>query len=208
MLMFEAPFPGPLIALFAVLSRLSFGLEVLTPQCAVHLTFYMRFALSVCGVIVVCTLLMLGPLLRMVRQRQSFREMLASPDSAVPMKDLFIFVLLVHPTISGMAMQFFRCQTINLDAGPQPYLMVDYSLVCYEDAWYATLPLALAVLIFFSFGAPLGIAWVLYNRRHSLYVEKGNLKPQPLDILYGIYKQEAYWYEAVQMVSLRSPVSE
>ena len=58
----------------------------------------------------------------------------------------------------------------------------------------------LLVLVFFSFGTPCAIAYLLYQRRAALYDDDGKPKPQPLDILYAIYAPHAYWYEPVQLV--------
>ena len=159
MLMFDAPFPKALRDLYVVFARLSFGIEVVTPECAVTLTFYARYGLAVGLVFAMCAILVRKPLVEVVLKRRTISETLVLEISTVALRDLFVLVLLFHPTLSGMTMQFFRCQTIDLDEGPTPYLMADYSLVCYQGAWYATLPLALVVLFLFSFGTPCAIAW-------------------------------------------------
>ena len=45
------------------------------------------------------------------------------------------------------------------------------------------------------------VAYVLYVRRASLYKADGTPEPQPLDILFAMYRPGAYWYESCQMVS-------
>ena len=113
------------------------------------------------------------------------------------MRDLFVVVLLLHPTVSGKAMEFFRCRTID----DVSYLMADYSIECGDGQWFAYLFLVLSILVFFSIGTPVAIAYVLYKRRDALYEDNGQVKPQPLDILYAIYRPKAFYYESVQMVS-------
>ena len=46
----------------------------------------------------------------------------------VAMKDSFVLVLLLHPSISGNAMEFFRCESPV--PGAPSYLMADYSEEC------------------------------------------------------------------------------
>jgi hypothetical protein len=92
-------------------------------------------------------------------------------------------------------MEFFRCQTID----GVSYLMADYSVRCYDAAWFAFLPLVVLVLLGFSLGTPAIIVLVLRRQRDRLYDENGKPKPQPLDILYAVYQPKAYFYEAVQM---------
>ena len=93
-------------------------------------------------------------------------------------------------------MQFFRCRTIE---GDGTYLMADYAQRCYDATWFAYLPLVAAVLLLFSLSLPLAIARILYARRALLYDEDGVAIAQPLDILFAVYKREAYFFEAVQM---------
>ena len=113
------------------------------------------------------------------------------------MRDLFVVVLLLHPTVSGRAMEFFRCREID----GVSYLMADYSIECFDGTWFFYLFIVLQILVFFSIGTPVAIAYVLYKRRDTLYEDDGKVKDQPLDILYAIYQPKAYYYESVQMVS-------
>ena len=57
--------------------------------------------------------------------------LVVEPDRRVAamIGDTFIVVLMIHPTLSGMAMQFFRCRDIE----GVTYLMVDYGLRCYDS---------------------------------------------------------------------------
>jgi hypothetical protein len=125
--------------------------------------------------------------------------MALSPEGALGFRDLFVVVLLLYPTVSGKAMEFFRCQRIDGVA----YLMADYAIVCHDATWWGFLPLVLLVLIGFALGTPAAIFFVLRRRRATLYEENGKVKAQPLDILYAIYKPHAYYYESVQMASAR-----
>jgi hypothetical protein len=48
------------------------------------------------------------------------------------------------------------------------YLIVDYSLKCFDDKWWAMFPFALGVVIFFSFGVPFFLLGMLLQYRNAL----------------------------------------
>ena len=200
--MFSAPFPQALVDLYKVLAGASLGIEVTSPQCAVGGTnFYVLFLATLVGLGLIMLVLMATPFKNVARKwrsiglRAAVAEVLVSDIGARAFRDVFVVVLLLHPSISGKAMEFFRCRTIDGES----YLMADYSLVCYDATWYAYLVVVVLVLVFFSFGAPVAIAYVLYTRRDTLYEDDGTPKPQPLDVLFAIYKPRAFYYESVQM---------
>ena len=200
--MFDAPFPQALNDLFKVLSGMSFGLEVASPQCAgVRSNYYSVFLLTLVSLGLVILALMARTIISLARKpraagfRANLRDVIVSSQGARAFRDVFVVVLLLHPTISGKAMEFFRCRTID----GVPYLMADYSIECFDSAWYAYLVIVVLVLVFFSFGTPVAIAYVLYTRRDTLYEDNGTPKPQPLDVLFAIYRPGAFYYESVQM---------
>jgi len=79
-------------------------------------------------------------------------------------QDTIIIIILMYPGVSGHAMQFFRCRKIN---GVE-YMMVDYSLHCYDGSWYGMLVLVALVLIFLAVGSPVLMAWLLYKKRDKI----------------------------------------
>ena len=201
--MFSAPFPKALVGLYKVLAGASLGIEVASPQCAVGSTnFYALFLSTLVGLGLVMLVLMARPFATVAQKRRDsgFRaavsEVVVSDEGGRAFRDVFVVVLLLHPSISGKAMEFFRCRTID----DVPYLMADYSLECHDGTWYLFLPIVILVLLLVSLGTPCAIAYVLYARRGALYDDGGKAVPQPLDILYAIYQPDAYWYESVQMV--------
>ena len=70
-------------------------------------------------------------------------ETMMSPLATARFRDLFVVILLVYPSLSGRAMEFFRCREVE---GEQ-YLMADYSVECYNSKWFAFLPLVVGVLV-------------------------------------------------------------
>jgi hypothetical protein len=100
---------------------------------------------------------------------------------AVPIAATYglISVLFAHPGVSGHAMYFFSCHEI-LDmpttdkygtetVATRSYMVADYSLECYDKAWFAMLPFAVFVLAAFSVGVPAFLFVLMYNRRHVIY---------------------------------------
>ena len=199
MLMFDAPFPEALVKMGKALSGLSLGVEVASPQCAgLPSGYYANFTSTVLTLLLVCAGMMAVPLWAKRRNGWTWGELALSPKGALGFRDLFVVVLLLHPTVSGKAMEFFRCQRID----GVSYLMADFAVVCHDSTWWAFLPFVTLVLGGFALGTPAAIFYALRGRRATLYEADGTVKPQPLDILFGIYQPHAYYYEDVQMASL------
>ena len=77
------------------------------------------------------------------------------------------------------------------------YMVADYSLKCYDSAYYGMTALAVAIVVFFSFGIPLFFVFIL--RRNRARLDHPDTK-QYLGMLYLSYKPECYWFESVQML--------
>jgi len=194
MLLFDAPYPESFRVLANILAGLNFGIEFVSPQClGIGSNYYALFSATVGSLALIGVALMLLPLRR---SGWNLRKMLHSDVGGRAFRDLFVVVLLFHPSVSGTAMLFFRCQEIN----GVSYLMADYSIECFDSSWWSFLPFILFVLILFSLGTPCAIARVLYARRDRLYDESGEYVKQPLDVLFASYRKEHYYYESVIMV--------
>ena len=114
MFMFDAPFPDSLVKVGRALSGLSLGVEVASPQCAgLPSGYYANFASTMLTLLLVCAGMMAAPLWAKRRNGGSWHEMAHAPEGMRGIHDLFVVVLLLHPTVSGKAMEFFRCQRIN-----------------------------------------------------------------------------------------------
>jgi hypothetical protein len=109
------------------------------------------------------------------------------------LRDTFLLVVLLHPTVSGQAFYHFRCRSVN---GTQ-YLMADYSLTCYDSTWYGMLGLVLPTIVGFSFGMPILFARLLWKRRTELQDPETK---KLLGVLYMSYKPHLYWFESVTMI--------
>ena len=197
-LLFDAPFPEPMLWLGRVLSTLSLGVELASPHCAgLPSGYYATFSTTVLLLFVVCVGMMIAPLREMYRNGDLRR--LAT--GGVAFRDLFAVVIATHPGVSGLAMKFFHCRQID----GVYYLRADYSIVCYDSTWLGFLPVALFVILCFALGTPIMI-WVTLNwHKDTLYDEDGKFIPQPLDILFKPFKPHAYYFTAVQMASELSP---
>ena len=107
MLLFHAPFPNSLVEMGKVLASLSLGLEVASPQCAgVGTDFFSMLGLTVVALITLILVMISPPLLTMHREAWSWHEMVLSKEAERSFRDLFVVVLLLHPPVSGKAMEF------------------------------------------------------------------------------------------------------
>eukprot|EP00947_MAST-08B_sp_MAST-8B-sp1_P001648 g1648.t1 len=120
------------------------------------------------------------------------------------LRDTILCILLVHPTLSGYALNFFNCRFVEELDGSETlngrhgswYMTADFSLRCYDTTYNGMLALAILLMVLFVCGIPVLFAFLLYKKRHSL--EEPATK-KLLGMLYMSYKPEAYWFESVQM---------
>ena len=121
MLLFDAPFPAALVAMGRILDGLSFGIEVVSPQCAgLDSDFYTMYGYTVAVLILLIVGMLLPALVAKFRKGWSWDELVQSEDAGRVFRDLFVVVLLIHPSVSGKSMEFFRCRQVD----GEPYLMV------------------------------------------------------------------------------------
>jgi hypothetical protein len=118
--------------------------------------------------------------------------------------DTVMLVLLVYTTITAQALFHFRCLRVDGSDGQggtstTSYLMVDYSLKCYDSQWYAMLALVLAVLVLFSVGLPVASAIVLWQKGGRVLKTDKDVKLM-WGVLYLPYRPAAYLYESVAML--------
>ena len=106
MMLFNSSFPKQLVSLGRYLGALSFNLDVVAPECAgFDTTFYGKFAATV-GLLASLCGAMLVPLLRTkVANGWTVDMTLESEPAGVVFRDIFVIVLMVHPSVSGQFMQ-------------------------------------------------------------------------------------------------------
>ena len=128
---------------------------------------------------VVFTILMIFvPWLSLLRHWNNPKEWAEAAENR--RRDSFILILLMHPSLSGLSFQFFRCQVFRSPLGIETKLVVDYSLSCHDSEWYGMLAFALSVVGLFSIGTPLLLAWLLWRRREYIQATtciKCNVEP-------------------------------
>ena len=90
------------------------------------------------------------------------------------LRDTCLVILLVHPTLSGYAFNFFNCKFVEEIGGQYDpnnnrtgyyYMAADYSQRCYDSTYNGVAILAVAVVVLFSLGIPLFFAVVLWRKR-------------------------------------------
>jgi hypothetical protein len=130
-------------------------------------------------IMVVFTILMIFvPWLSLLRHWHNPKEWAEAAENR--RRDSFILILLMHPPLSGLSFQFFRCQVFRSPLGIETKLVVDYSLSCHDSEWYRMLAFALSVVGLFSIGTPLLLAWLLWRRREYIQATtciKCNVEP-------------------------------
>ena len=200
--MFPVDWPDSIKGLKKALSGINLDfVEIASPAClGMPVSYYGRLA----SMIVVTGLVIGTPWLA---SRLRYWHNAAKWRSTVQghLRDTFLLVVLLHPTLSGQAFAFFRCRTVNYvdqsaAAGSayesKQYLMADYSLECYDSAWNGIAALVLVVILGFSLGMPILFARILWVRRAELQNPETK---KLLGVLYMSYKPDLYWFESVTM---------
>ena len=168
LLLFPVDWPDSLIALGTLLSGISLDfISFASPSClGTPLNYYWRFMLLVIGTAII---LSGGWVYSCLRYR---RRNPAKWRSAIKarLRDTYLLVMLLHPTVSGQAFYHYRCQRVGNETHFKNYLMVDYTIECYDATWYAMLVPNLSVIVFFSLGVPLMFAETL---RGQWYLPSG-----------------------------------
>ena len=183
-LMFPVDWPESIMVMTHILEGINFSfIKLASPSCVgVPINFYWRFIImaAVIGV----------PWLVSLRLQRSASKWAGAIKARL--RDTFLMVVLLHPTMAGMAFYHFRCQNV----GNTSYVMTDYSLVCGDETWHWMLIPVLFVIIFFALGMPLLFAFVLWRRRHKL---RDETTKQLLGMLYLSYKPHLYFFESIIM---------
>jgi hypothetical protein len=196
LMLFPVKWPKSIKAFGAILSWVSLDfINFVSPSClGTPLNYYWRFMLLVIGTTVVIGV----PWLFSYIRHKCWRRDPAKWEGAIKarFRDTYLLVMLFHPTVSGQAFYHFRCQHVGNETHGTSYLMVDYTIECYDATWYAMLVPVLSVIIFFSLGLPLVFAGVLYRRRHML---DDPATRRLWGILYSSFKPETYFYECLNM---------
>ena len=208
MLLFDAPWPELVVSIGAWASSLSLELGFISlspPGCTgVGRSFYLSYGLWLLLLSLVTLCLFLPAVLDARRARladpslQARHAFFNAKRLPECLRDVLILLLLVHPALSGRTLELFRCQAIDMPAprGRVSFLMADFSLECYTGAWWAQAVLHILVLVFFTAGAIVTIACMLWKRRATLQ-EPGTQKY--FGLLTMTYKPERYYYEPINM---------
>ena len=170
-----------------------------SPAClGIRVTFYSQILSIVFG----SALLLFAPylsLLRVLRKPEKLNK-----EKLIRLRDMFLIVVLLHPTVSGLMFRFFNCDiidttgasggnsTANSTGGAVAvtyYLREDYSLKCFDKAWYQMLPVVIAVIVLFSIGMPLFFSYLLWKRRDTLRDKK------TMKLIGILYKVSERWGE-------------
>ena len=163
-----------------------------SPAClGIRVTFYSQILSIVLG----SALLLFAPYLSLLRVLRKPEKL--DKEKLIRLRDMFLMVVLLHPTVSGLMFRFFNCDIIDTtgasstansttggavavttttttssNSTKQYYLREDYSLKCFDQAWYQMLPVVISVIVLFSIGMPLFFSYLLWKRRDTLRDKK------------------------------------
>eukprot|EP00947_MAST-08B_sp_MAST-8B-sp1_P000112 g112.t1 len=189
-LMFPVDWPDSVMIFSLIVEGINFSfIKLASPTCVgMPINFYWRLIIMM---VVAAAIIGLPWLVSTLRYRRNAKKW----DGAIKarLRDTFLIVVLLHPTLAGMAFYHFRCQTVANTS----YLMADYSLVCGDETWHWMLIPVLFVIIGFALGMPLLFAFVLWRRRHKLLDDPKTKRLYGM--LYSAYKPDFYYFESVIM---------
>ena len=200
LLMFEVDWPesfGHLAAIFGGVNLDAVSLA--SPSCmGAPFNYHRRLGTMVGVVVAVLTVPWLRDLSKMQWRKSHGRTYTAGDWQTLVshrLRDTCLVILLIHPTLSGYAFNFFNCKFVEELGGAYNlnnhtgnwYMAADYSLRCYDSAYSGMLVVAIVVVVFFSLGIPLFFAVVLWRKRNELQEEATK---KLLGILYSSYKAD------------------
>jgi hypothetical protein len=181
-LQFDSDWPDSLKVLAAALKNINLDVPMAGPVClGIPFNFYYRLWFAVLTIAVFVAVPWLRYLFRLrppwLRNLFGMKRSKASLEQVrqlyfQTLSDTVIIVLIVHPPISGLAIQIFRCETFESPMRRVSMLVSDYSLACTDGAWSGMGFFAMVILVFFSFGVPVLFARLMWKRRHKLYFTK------------------------------------
>ena len=189
-MMFPVDWPESVKTFQRIISGINLDfVQIASPAClGMPVSFYGRFI----SMIVISAAVIGAPwLISYLQHRRNAAKWVEAIK--LRLRDTFLLVVLLHPTVSGQSFYHFRCRLVD----DKWYLMADYSLECYDSAWYGMLAPVLLTVLGFALGMPLLFARLLWKRRSELQNPETK---KLLGVLYLSYKPDLYWFESVTMI--------
>eukprot|EP00947_MAST-08B_sp_MAST-8B-sp1_P001888 g1888.t1 len=190
-MMFSVDWPESVKVFQQIISGINFNfVQVASPTClGIPVNFYGRF---VSTVVLSGAVIGVPWLVSCLRHRRNNPAKWAGAIKG-RLRDTFLLVVLLHPSVSGQSFYHFRCRSVNNTW----YLMADMSLECYDTMWFGMLVPVVMTILGFAIGMPLLFVRLLWVRRKEL--ENPETK-RLLGVLYMSYKPGLYWFESVTML--------
>ena len=170
-LQFDSDWPKSLKFLATALNSINLDVPISGPVClGIPFNFYFRLLFAVLTMIIFVAVPWLRYLFHCKRRKLTPDQLLRMYYNTLG--DTVISVLIVHPPISGLAIQIFRCNTFKSPLQNLSMLVSDYSIQCNGGAWTGMAVFAVVILAFFSLGVPILFARILWRRNHKLHFNK------------------------------------
>jgi len=167
--------------------------------CATKFTYFTKYQIAISipvGVMLLLFFLFLLPMYVMDATDMSDDESKRSYRKRARRKfwKLALFTLfLIYPNECSTVLDFFVCKKIG---GPN-FLLSDFKVQCYDTEWVKNVPYAIAAIVVYPVGVPLGFLYFL--RRYRKRLHEPGVRIQ-LGFLYEAYATTVWYYEIIEMI--------
>lgn len=103
-------------------------------------------------------------------------------------------MFLIYPNCCATFLSTFYCHTVE----ETDYLVMDYSLTCYDSEWSFYAGISIAGICLYCIGIPLLDYIILFQNQHKLFIsEKFEGR---FGFIYGRFQEEYFYWELVEML--------
>lgn len=130
-------------------------------------------------------------------------------QNAYAYKIVLNILLLLYPSLTTRLFQVFRCT--NIDVLNESVLMLDYSVICWEEGHWPYVIVAGCCIFVYAIGMPMFLLYELWSHRSELHVyvedmesgkvdDKGDMARFRLSNFYQSYEPSFWYWECVLLV--------
>ena len=199
---FDIPWPPMTLDILKSLTFINFNfMDFFAPldPCLLHTPFLRQAAFHMAILPLCAVIILLASIVAMIRNK-------ASTVISKAKSTLVTLVFFLYPGLVTRIFVTFKCRTI----GGKPYLVADYSQVCYEGEHAVMVTVMVVCMFVYVLGIPLISTLVLYCNKKLMSIPADVDDPQLLlrgekfskvfGALYDAYEPRFWWFEAVIMI--------